>query len=307
MSSTINTQIVEPIQQIYRRHDTKLVLLVVILLSIYLLSVLAKLTWSLIPQPEVQSANFQPSVNSGQNIGTDQTKTNLNALLDLNLFGDVEQAPPQQKVEEITEAPETQLNLLLSGVVASSEQGKGAAVIAYRNNQATYAIGDTIEGTNVTLEEIYKDRVIIKNRQVRETLMLEGIDYDEANARIEQNRQQTQQSRNQNPQLDQDDVRDIRDQVRASPASFSEFIRLSPEQNNEGLVGYKVAPGNKPEFFEAVGLENGDIITELNGLDLSNPEEAIEAVRLLQSEEWLDLQLLRNGDEISLTIEIPTE
>ncbi len=282
------------------------------LLSVYLLLWAAKLTWSLLPNDNNTSVAGQNTQTLNQsNIGSAQVKTNLDAIVSLNLFGDTAAAPQVQE-EQITEAPETKLNLTLSGVVASSEENGGVAVIAYRNTQQTYGIGDKIEGTSVTLVEIFSDRVIIKNRLTRETLMMEGLDFDEANRQRE--RQGSNVSRNPvnvGPQptreVSQQEAQEIRQQVFQNPESFADFIRLTPAKNELGIIGYKVAPGKKPAFFNSVGLKNGDVLTELNGRDLSNPQQALEALRILQEAEELDLVLLRNNEPISLSIEIPRD
>ena len=164
----------------YQRHESKFILVVVILISVYLLAFAAKITWSLLPQ---ESSAVSGKVNATQesaithNVGGN----NIANIINLNLFGNAEAKPVEEETLVVTDVPETSLNLVLSGVVSSSVPNRGAAIIAYRNTQNTYGVGDKIEGTNVTLDEIYVDRVIIKNRLTRETLMLDGIDFDEAN------------------------------------------------------------------------------------------------------------------------------
>ncbi|MFC3122641.1 type II secretion system protein GspC [Agaribacter flavus] len=309
----MNAQFLTPIQQFYQRHDTKLVFIIVLLLSVYLLMWAAKLTWALLPVDNASEIASQPApTNNAPNIGSQPSKTNLQKLLSLNLFGDPSSIP-KEEVQQVTEAPETKLNLVLSGVVASSNPEEGVAVIAYRNTQQTYGIGDKIEGTNVTLVEIFSDRVIIKNRLTRETLMMEGVDFDEANR--QRSRQATntdnQENANVGPQpareVSRQEAEEIRQQVFQNPDSFADFIRLTPERNELGIIGYKVAPGKRPAFFNSVGLKNGDVLTELNGRDLSNPQQALEALSILREAEELDLVLLRGGEPISLSIEIPRD
>ncbi|MEM0910885.1 MAG: type II secretion system protein GspC [Pseudomonadota bacterium] len=286
-----------------------MLLIVTVLLVLYLISIIAKFAWQFFPEEQNRLSSGSAAVSAFESENRDNgLETNLDALLNLNLFGAIEQAPPEPVEEDITDAPETSLNMLLSGVVASTEKDKGAAVIAFRNIQGSYSVGDQIEGTSVTLEQIYFDRVIIKNRAVRETLMLEGVDFEEANRSRARDRQPvpTSQNRNAENRNAQVRAREVKAQILQQPESFTDFIRMAPTQNETGLVGYRLTAGNKyPELFTTLGLQNGDIATMLNGLDLTNPQEALEAVSLLQSEEELTIEIIRDDELVSVLVEIP--
>ena len=296
----------------YQRHESKFILVVVVLLSIYLIAFVAKLTWFFVPGGESDSALTISGSNQQQISSPANPQTNINKLLNLNLFGNATVQAVQQPEEVVSAAPETKLNLVLAGVVASDKADRGAAIIEYRNSQNTYGIGDKIDGTNVTLDEIFTDRVIIKNRLTRETLMLEGVDFEEANAnRIQQERQDAQeQSRSQSQvgprnRPDPQTLRDARQKLAQSPDSFSEMISMTPHKIDGQLVGYRVSPGTNPALFNSVGLQNGDIVTNLNGLDLTDLQQSLEALTELQEAESLELEVLRSGEYISLDFDIP--
>ncbi|WP_126452299.1 type II secretion system protein N [Sulfuriflexus mobilis] len=72
-----------------------------------------------------------------------------------------------------TVAPETKLNLLLRGVIASPEQVNAVAIVADGNKaeDKAYGIGDSLPG-GAEVKEIYSDRVIIEYRGRAETLTL---------------------------------------------------------------------------------------------------------------------------------------
>jgi general secretion pathway protein C len=305
--------------EFYQRHERKLIVVVVILLSLYLLSVAAKLTWSLMPQSDSQvsqqTRKMQQSASNDDSINVN----NINKLISQNLFGNASEKPVVAKVEEVSDVPETKLNLVLSGVVSSNDPNRGAAIIEYRNTQGTYGVGDKIEGTNVTLDEIYVDRVIIKNRITRETLMLDGIDFDEANKKranesefanasqglIRLNTQNNNETRNQNIRLQAEAVREAREQLTKEPSSFTDMISLAPHRVDGVFIGFKVSPGAKAQLFNSVGLKNGDVVVQLNGLDLSDLQQSKEAMTQLQEADTLQLEVLRGGEYVSLDLDIP--
>ena len=305
--------------QFYQRNESKFILVVVILLSAYLLSFAAKITWTIIAEPAEQTV--QPNVENPKLSGASETSSSINIakIIDQNLFGNANAPKPVAPVQEVTEVPQTQLNLVLSGVVSSNDPNRGAAIIEYRNNQDTYGVGDKIEGTSVTLDEIYADRVIIKNRVTRETLMLDGIDFDEANKKRAQDSQMSSSNisraiapsntvvMNQNMRETTQAFREARKKITQEPASFTDMISVLPHRIDGVFVGFQVSPGAQPGLFNALGLKNGDVIVQLNGLDLSDLQQSTEAMTQLQEADSLQLEVLRSGEFVSLELDIPAE
>ena len=224
------------------QHQKQLHTIVVVLLSLYLIAFAAKLVWRIIPEPQLSAT---PTVSRAPVISSSsgQNGVNIAKIQQLNLFGNAA-AKPAEPVAEVTDAPETRLNLTLTGVVASSEQEAGTAIIENRGSQAVYGLGEKIEGTNATLQKVYNDRVIIKNGVRNETLMLDGIDYDEANRRREM------QARNRpEPQEEEEDTVELSEEaleataaLRERPANFTDFISISPKTEEGQLIGYQVSP-----------------------------------------------------------------
>lgn len=310
-----------PLSRFYQENDKKIILAIVVLLALYLIAFAAKLTWQLMPAPESSGISNASTQNLNVNVRPTDNKTNLNKLLALNLFGDAAAKPQEVAQPDVTDAPETKLNISLSGVVASSDPNVGAAVIEYRNSQSTYGIGDKIEGTQVTLDEIYSDRVIIKNRVTRETLMLDGVDFEEANRLREQNEPITAQNDNSQAKVQGPnrqnrssaalqptvDVVSIQRRLREEPASFADFIRLTPHMRDGTPIGFRVSPGKDPTLFREVGLQDGDIVIEMNGYDLSDTSQALEAAALINEAQSLDFEVLRNDQVVSLNLDIPRD
>lgn len=302
------------ISEFYQQNERKLILFVVIILSLYLLAFAAQITWSLIPKPESQSGQQARQIQQTSDAFNASAPNNINKIINQNLFGDTTSKPVTASVDEVSDVPETKLNLILSGVVSSNDPNRGAAVVEYRNNQSTYGIGDKIEGTNVTLDKIYVDRVIIKNRVTRETLMLDGLDFDEANKKraddtqtfssdIEQADANTT-AQNQNKLNQAQALRQARQKLAQEPASFTDMISLVPHRADGVFIGFKVTPGVNPALFNSVGLKNGDVVVQLNGLDLTDLQQSREAMTQLQQAESLQLEVLRSGEYVSLELDI---
>ena len=81
-------------------------------------------------------------------------------------------------------------------------------------------------------------------------------------------------------------------------------MRASQKLDDAGnSLGYSVEPGSKPELFEEVGLQSGDVIVEVNGLALSEPDNGAGALKSLTSGEAVTVKLLRGGQEHTLTLD----
>ncbi|MHC6801112.1 type II secretion system protein GspC, partial [Vibrio antiquarius] len=136
--------------------------------------ILGKIVWLAIPQSS-EVPQWRPSTSSvvASNKGD---AIDFNALQNANLFGRfTEQKPAVVEQPVVKDAPKTRLNLTLVGAVASSDANTSLAVIANRGKQATYGLGEEIEGTRATLKAVLVDRVIIDNQGRDETLMMQGI------------------------------------------------------------------------------------------------------------------------------------
>lgn len=283
------------------QHQKHLRLVIVVLLGLYLLAFAAELVWRIIPQPTL--APPPTAINSASfTSGSSQRGVNINKIQQLNLFGNATAISKPVEQKPVTDAPETRLNLTLTGVVVSSDEDAATAIVENRGTQNVYGLGEKIDGTNASLQQVFKDRVIIRNGTRDETLMLDGIDYEEANRRRERNAKRSIQQ--QQPQLS-DEAVEATTALREQPANFTDFISISPQTEGGQLIGYKVAPGKNPDLFDAAGLKAGDVIAQINGLDLTDLQQSQEALSELRSAQSIELTILRDGSYATVYLDLP--
>jgi general secretion pathway protein C len=289
------------------KNQHKINLLVVMLLAIFLLAYAAELTWRLWPQP-ASNNRVENSLN-GQTV-VKQNSDNILNLADikrLNLFGNYNATAPVV-VQQVADAPVTRLSLTLTGVVASSSEDEGAAIIENRKKQQTYGIGEKIEGTNASLQKVYADRVIIKNGATNETLMLDGVDYKKNVAQVTSRPTVDNVAQNDSDSerrtLSDAAIQASRE-LQSQPSSFIDYIAVSPYRPDGELTGYQVSPGKKPALFQAAGLKSGDVITDINGLDLTNMQQALEAMNMLKELQSLQLTVQRQDELITIYLDLP--
>ncbi|HEX5793287.1 MAG TPA: type II secretion system protein N, partial [Rheinheimera sp.] len=164
-------QLAKQLQKVPLKRVQQLLNLTLVIVLAWLL---AKLSWQLLPTAE------KPAFVPGNNI-TETVKqsggVSLAALTGFSLFGKASLEPVKEAAPVVTEAPKTQLNVKLTGLVAvGSDPNQGSAIIESRGSEATYAVEDRIEGTNAVLKQVLSDRVLLQQAGRYETLMLDGFE-----------------------------------------------------------------------------------------------------------------------------------
>ncbi|GHE99802.1 type II secretion system protein GspC [Thalassotalea profundi] len=297
----------------------KLAKILSILLLIYIAFLAAKTTWLLFDTNETSMpVNFVASNFEGQ----EQASVNLSAIKQLNLFGEYNKSAQAIKVqpEEVQDAPETKLNLTLTGAVASDNSDIAAAIIENNGKQETYGIDEQITGTRATLSKVFNDRVLIKVNGKLETLMLDGFEY---NKNTRSNIRQPKMSSSRAPStiaqssftapniVDQRDneslsesVQQLKDDLNENPGKIIDYLRISPKRQGGNIVGYSLMPGKNGEFFTASGLKAGDVAVQINGYDLTVPSNAAQALQELQEQSEVSLLVDRDGDMTEILFSI---
>lgn len=259
--------------------------------------ILAQAVWLVIYGDSVRPLSLQTS--AALNAGTSERMTDLSALSNAGLFAartDVVDLGPQV-------APETRLDLTLRGVRRGSNPQSGAAFIeAPGAGQRAFGAGDEI-ADGVRLEEIYEDRVIINRRGARESLFL----TEEAARRAQAGAasRPTPVAQTPNPATQASPLSGEPDVALARSLDTEDWVeglRLSPQIDNGQITGFRVRPNSHLEVLRAAGLQPGDIITVLNGVRLTGPEAASEALSLFETNERLAMTVLRNGATIQVDV-----
>jgi general secretion pathway protein C len=62
------------------------------------------------------------------------------------------------------------------------------------------------------------------------------------------------------------------------------------------MVGYRVTPARNRDAFSALGLEPGDVLTEVNGTALNDPASSLQVFESLGEASMATVTLLRNGN-----------
>ncbi|WP_278174147.1 GspC family type II secretion system variant ExeC [Aeromonas veronii] len=245
----------------------------------------AALTWRLLTLASPQTSQpWQPSAVAVS--GQSNPRLELGEVSRLALFGKA--IPKEQaKAAVAANAPRTQLNAQLNGVLASSDPAKSIAIIAMSGIQNSYGVGDMIDGTQARIRQVYQDRVIIERDGRDETLMLDGEEYGKPL-----------------PQTNAAPLGSLRSELMADPGKITDYLNISPVQVDGRMTGYRLNPGSNPEFFNQSGLQANDLAISINGLDLRDNMQAMQAMQQLAGATEMTVTVERQGEQFDIYVRL---
>ena len=89
-----------------------------------------------------------------------------------------------------------------------------------------------------------------------------------------------------------------------NPEKMLTDARLLPNFVNGKQKGFKISEVITGGLYHSLGLRNGDILLRINGLAISNPEVAIQAMSALRGMNNVNLDIIRSGKNMSMNYKI---
>jgi general secretion pathway protein C len=80
---------------------------------------------------------------------------------------------------------------------------------------------------------------------------------------------------------------------------LSRSARIVPEIRDGKAAGFRLYSVRPDGPFAKIGMQNGDVISAINGLEITSPEKALEVYAKLKSASHLSVGLERNGQRIT--------
>lgn len=224
-------------------------------------------------------------------------------ILDRNLFdaqvtgeGVADEAP----IDEV-ELEETKLPLKLLGTIASEDQRVASAAIessATRQHQVV-KVGDTLaDHTDVSVQRIDRGRVVLLNGTRREELVLDEnvaaiVGRSPApRDNLRASRRESRRNRQARSNV-RDRIQDLTDQGGpTSPAAIFSQARILPKYENGAMVGIELSKIKEDSFFQQVGLQEGDVVTALNGIPIDSPSASAQLLGAFSSPDPVPIDVL---------------
>jgi general secretion pathway protein C len=249
---------------------------------------LARIIWLLMPGSSAGDAIITPPSQLRTPAAGAAGQVDVQSITTAHIFGQASSEPviettPQAIYEDLAE---TRLSLTLKGTMANTDQESSIAIIAdNRNDEKIYFIRDTVTA-GATLHAVYADRVVLNRSGTLEVLKLPK----EFPKSTPKNRRNTS-----NVSRTAANPRSIQNIVSGNVTKLADVIRPTPYYVSGQMQGYRVYPGRDRKQFAALGLRPGDLIKDIDGAALTNPQQATQIFQNLGNAEQVSVTVERNG------------
>lgn len=285
------------------KHLPKVVMVV---LTLMIASQSADLTWRLVPQPASKAMVPRPVARAPQaSANSPDKRGGLETVADLHLLGKAGAVKTAKKIDQT--APITNLNLTLHGVYVDDDPELGAAIIGTSGStQKYYKAGATVM-SGVTLQGVFEDRVVLLRNGQPEVLRfpkVPSVSSTPSSSSRSGRSATTRQSSNRAATSSPTTLSGYREVFQNEPLKIFEHVRFVPVRSREGLKGYRVLPQKNRELYNKLGIRPSDLVTAVNGVGLSNDQEAMRLIETLKDASTIQVDIVRNGQPQSLTFNL---
>lgn len=215
----------------------------------------------------------------------------VSRLAALSLFG---QPPVATARGEAANAPDTSLQLRLTGVFVNADPQRSSAIVAERNNPTApakvYRISESLPG-GATLAEVYDDRILIRRGEGgSEVLRFEKTGLLESGASAPPPAAGGNTS-----------TRELLDNaLQAMGSAPEQFVQQMGLRAGGPGAGYEVTADTPENLRNAVGLQPGDRIISVNGRRLGDPRRDRDALAALRGGNSAKVEIQRGGQLVTL-------
>jgi general secretion pathway protein C len=264
----------------------------------------------LAPGPQVVETDSAPAALP------ERTWRDREVILTRNLFNSTTLEPPpaepEPEPEEDLEA--TKLPLTLLGTTAAADPALSWAAVADRQarDNLVVSVGDSLGG-KATVLRIERRRIILSENGVPRELTLDDEDAPEVRRparRSPRRASRSPVSPTRISRLGDDRFSVPRSDVERNlrnPANLFSQARILPKYEGGQMVGVQVNSIKEGSLFEQIGLEDGDVITELNGIAIDSPEQSARILQEFSEASEFDVVVDKNGSLSTLQFVLPDE
>ncbi len=253
-------------------------------------------------------SGFEPPIQAARNTVTaNPSHGSYSIIAERDVFNSVKQAPaPAAPV-----AANLHIRLLGTSQLTTA---KPFAIIEDSNNhqQSLYRLADEIPDAG-TLVAIERKRVLIDHQG--RIMALEISDGDLSPHRSVASRitpsgsggAENSDSSHGIVQADRNKFvvdRSLVDKNLQNLGSLLTQMRAVPNLENGKTNGFRLSEIQQGSIFQQMGLHDGDVVKSIAGQEINDPMRAMELLSVLQNQQGVAIQVLRNGRPVDLSYEI---
>lgn len=266
---------------------------------------------------DVETIMIYPSEAAG--------KVAISKILERNIFnsegsmGDVDPNADGPKMAK------TQLPIKVIGIIFGGTPFNGISMIENTQNKTvnSFMVGDQMT-PEAKLLEIQQDLIVIDNQGRKEFAALEEVELRRSNrrggGRKAANTPATLAGSGYTTEAPPENFKEDGFERKGSNiemtaeyksrllttdfASVLQDAKASPNLVDGVLRGWRMDRIRKNSFWEKSGIQNGDVIEEINGVALTDAGQSVKTLQSFRNESEVDIKLNRGGQKIILNLKV---
>ena len=229
------------------------------------------------------------------------------------------------------------LNIKLHGIMSYNKKTSGYALLSFNGGaQKVYAVGDALDKDHkIIINNVTTEKVAINNHGKIEEFLLpktstatasKGVAIP-ANAMLKTSNPEAnspsmstappimpavkpfmpkagiQKPNKANANANAPSIKNMaafREQVMANPAKLMEIATAEPFSKDGTFLGFRVRPGKQRRFFRQLGLRNGDVVKEVNGIQMDSAEKGLMLMSEISGASDLNITVIRGSRDVQL-------
>ena len=249
----------------------------------------------------------------------------VDTVLKRNLFhqnASTEQ-PPEEDTPLSGQIRKTRLPLRLVGTVYGNDPYSGIAMIEDINSETvTSFVADSWIAKDVRIHQILRGRVILDHAGTLEVLE-QKIKELERRRRGSASRSSISSVSAQISQASEGRLSEYKEegyefsagQIKMTESYKNKLLnedftkvlqdmKADPFMEGKKLAGFKLSRIRKNSIYEKAGLADGDIVTEINGIELTSVSQAISVLQAARNSNRLEVTIIQGGQPQTVEITI---
>jgi general secretion pathway protein C len=234
------------------------------------------------------------------------TLEDYDIIITRNIFNSKNEIPDDELLDssEVSagSAKKSMLDVELVGTIVVNDPARSVAAIKLKKEKKVeaFVINDVVLG-KATVVSIARKKVIMKNNV---TGGLEYIELKEGKVEDLSTRDITKTGIR---RVSEDHILVDKGEVDRAMENINELLmqaRAVPHMENGKVAGFKIFGIRPGSLYEKLGAKNGDVIKNVNGVDIKDPASAMGLYNQLRTQDKFEINLDRNGENKTFRIDI---
>jgi general secretion pathway protein C len=191
----------------------------------------------------------------------------------------------------------------LLGIVFGDQRGVFAIVEELASKQqALYRVHDQILDLG-EVSEIRRNGILVRQGDLEELLELALLEHPPVPGGTGAPPSAVQQPTAGIPLRKVVDRREVEQAMSDLPKLLSQ-ARAAPHMVNGSVNGFRLDYIAPTSFYEKIGVQAGDVLQRVNGVDIRDPSTMLNLLQQLKNEQIVKLDMLRNNQRSTITYEL---